>query len=167
MDSGADVGVNERLALPTLSINSLTCLDNNEHRTVIPAVAVARCDMRLACGQRTSTVVSAVREHVARHLPHAEVQFKAMMEPSRTLPDAPYAQAVLGAVGADALFEPAMGGSLPIAGLTDGLGLPCYGIQLANVDERNHAPNENFELRRFHAGIVTAARVVQAIARAD
>jgi acetylornithine deacetylase/succinyl-diaminopimelate desuccinylase-like protein len=104
---------------------------------------------------------------VARHLPHAEVQFKAMMEPSRTLPDAPYAQAVLGAVGADALFEPAMGGSLPIAGLTDGLGLPCYGIQLANVDERNHAPNENFELRRFHTGIVTAARVVQAIARAD
>ncbi|QUQ65164.1 M20/M25/M40 family metallo-hydrolase [Kutzneria sp. CA-103260] len=162
----ADGSVNERLAMPTLSINSLTCLDNNEHRTVIPAVAVARCDMRLACGQRTSTVVEAVRAHVARHLPQAEVQFKALMEPSRTLPDAPYAEAVLKAVGDNALFEPAMGGSLPIAGLTEGLGLPCYGIPLANVDERNHAPNENFELRRFHDGIVTAARVLLGIGRA-
>ncbi|GAA3437043.1 M20/M25/M40 family metallo-hydrolase [Kutzneria kofuensis] len=164
-------GVNERLAMPTFSINSLTCLDNDEHRTVIPAVAVARCDMRLACGQRTSTVVDAVQKHVARHLPHAEVRFKAMMEPSRTLPDAPFAKVVLDAVGAaagrPALFEPAMGGSLPIAGITDGLGLPCYGIQLANVDERNHAPNENFELRRFHAGIVTAARVLQGIGRSE
>ncbi|MEV6604623.1 hypothetical protein [Kutzneria sp. NPDC051319] len=44
--------------------------------------------------------------------------------------------------------------------------MPCYGIQLANVDERNHAPNENFELRRFHAGIRTAARVLQALGRA-
>ncbi|EWM19326.1 M20/M25/M40 family metallo-hydrolase [Kutzneria sp. 744] len=160
--------VNERLALPTFSVNSLTCLDNNEHRTVIPAVAVARCDMRLAGGQRTTTVVEAVRAHVNRHLPHAEVTVKALMEPSRTLPDAPFAQVVLDAVGADrpALFEPAMGGSLPIAGLTDGLGVPCYGIQLANVDERNHAPNENFELRRFHAGIRTAARVLQALGRA-
>jgi acetylornithine deacetylase/succinyl-diaminopimelate desuccinylase-like protein len=158
--------VNERLALPTFSINSLTCLDNNEHRTVIPAVAVARCDMRLACGQRTSTVIDAVRAHVARHLPHASVEFKALMEPSRTLPDAPYAEAVRYALGPNALFEPAMGGSLPIAGLTEGLGLPCYGVPLANVDERNHAPNENFELRRFHAGIVTAARVLTGIGRA-
>lgn len=161
-----EAGVNERLALPTFSINSLTCLDNNEHRTVIPAVAVARCDMRLACGQRTATVIEAVRAHVARHLPHAEVEFKAMMEPSRTLPDAPYAQAVLSALGDNALFEPAMGGSLPIAALTDGLGLPCFGIPLANVDERNHAPNENLELRRFHAGIVTAARVLTGVGRA-
>ncbi|MEV6226282.1 M20/M25/M40 family metallo-hydrolase [Saccharopolyspora shandongensis] len=167
MDACGDAGVNERLALPTFTINSLTCLDNQEHRSVIPSVAIARCDMRLACGQRTATVVDAVRKHVADRLPHAEVAFKAMMEPSRTLPDAPYAQAVLDAVSATAdkpaLFVPAMGGSLPIAGITDGLGLPCYGIPLANVDERNHAPNENFELARFHAGIVTAAAVLRRI----
>ncbi|WP_214416044.1 M20/M25/M40 family metallo-hydrolase [Sphaerisporangium fuscum] len=167
MDACGDAGVNERLALPTFTINSLTCLDDQDHRPVIPSVAIARCDIRLACGQRAAAVADAVRRHVAARLPRAEVVFKAMMEPSRTLPDAPYAQAVLDGVSATAdkpaLFAPAMGGSLPIAGITDGLGVPCYGIPLANVDERNHAPNENFELTRFHDGIVTAAAVLRSI----
>ncbi|WP_043840816.1 M20/M25/M40 family metallo-hydrolase [Amycolatopsis taiwanensis] len=164
-------GYNERLALPTFSINSLSCLDGDDHRTVIPAVAVARCDMRLACGQRVKTVQDAVRAHVQAHLPHAEVRFKVGMEPSRTLPDAPFAEAVVhgvgDAAGKPALLVPAQGGSLPIAALTDGLGLPCYGIPLANVDERNHAPNENLELRRFHEGIVTAASALLSIAGAQ
>ncbi|MGH3587590.1 MAG: M20/M25/M40 family metallo-hydrolase, partial [Pseudonocardia sp.] len=91
----ADATFNERLALPTFSINSLSCLDGDDHRTVIPAVAVARCDMRLACGQRVDEVREAVRAHVRSHLPHAEVRFKVGMEPSRTLPDAPFADAVV------------------------------------------------------------------------
>jgi acetylornithine deacetylase/succinyl-diaminopimelate desuccinylase-like protein len=41
--------------------------------------------------------------------------------------------------------------------------LPCYGIPLANVDENNHAPNENLELRRFHDGIVTAASILLSV----
>ncbi|MFI9450049.1 M20/M25/M40 family metallo-hydrolase [Amycolatopsis sp. NPDC052450] len=169
METGHRNDVNERLATPTFSINSLTCLDNGDHRTVIPSVAVARCDMRLACGQRSETVIDAVRAHVAKHLPHAELRFGATMEASRTLPDAPYADLVLRGVteahGKQALAVPALGGSLPIAALTDGLALPCYGIALANVDERNHAPNENFELHRFHQGIVTAAGVLSSIGR--
>lgn len=164
-----EASFNERLALPTFSVNSLSCLDGDDHRTVIPAVAVARCDMRLACGQRVDTVQDAVRRHVQERMPHAEVRFKVAMEASRTLPDAPYADAVVRGVaeaaGKPALVAPAHGGSLPIAALTDGLGLPCYGIPFANVDERNHAPNENLELRRFHDGIVTAAAVLQSVAR--
>jgi acetylornithine deacetylase/succinyl-diaminopimelate desuccinylase-like protein len=123
--------------------------------------------MRLACGQRAEAVREAVRDHVASHLPHAEVRFKAWMDPSRTQPDAPYAEAVVRGVGEaagrPALLAPAQGGSLPIAALTDGLGLPCYGIPLANVDENNHAPNENLELRRFHDGIVTAASILLSV----
>ncbi|WP_037065835.1 M20/M25/M40 family metallo-hydrolase [Pseudonocardia acaciae] len=171
MDAHPDgPGYNERLALPTFSINSLSCLDGDDHRTVIPSVAVARCDMRLACGQRVRTVQDAVRAHARARLPHAEVRFKVGMEPSRTLPDAPFAEAVARGVGEaagkPALLAPAQGGSLPIAALTDGLGLPCYGIPLANVDERNHAPNENFELRRFHDGIVTAASALLSVGKA-
>ncbi|WP_410598960.1 M20/M25/M40 family metallo-hydrolase [Amycolatopsis sp. lyj-90] len=169
MDAGHGQDINERLATPTFTINSLTCRDNDEHRTVIPSVAVARCDLRLACGQRSETVIDALRAHVEKHLPHAELRFGAIMEASRTLPDAPYADLVLRGVteahGKRALAVPALGGSLPIAALTDGLALPCYGIALANVDERNHAPNENFELERFHQGIVTAASVLTSVGR--
>ncbi|MGM7774522.1 M20/M25/M40 family metallo-hydrolase [Arthrobacter sp. KNU-44] len=164
-----EVGFNERLALPTFTINSLSCSDGDDHRSVIPSVAVARCDMRLACGQQVDTVLEAVRKHVDKHLPHAQLQFKATMAPSRTLPDAPFADAVVrgvsSAAGKPALLVPALGGSLPIAALSDGLGLPCYGIPLANVDEHNHGPNENFELYRFHEGIVTAASTLLSLGR--
>ncbi|HVX42501.1 MAG TPA: hypothetical protein VHC49_01375, partial [Mycobacteriales bacterium] len=134
-------------------------------RTVIPSVAVARCDIRLAGGQRSEPVIAALRDHVARHLPSAEVRItRGVMEASRTLPESPYTAAVLAGVreatGREPVLVPALGGSLPIAALSDGLGLPCYGVPLANVDEANHAPNENLEVRRFHEGIVTAASVL-------
>ncbi|WP_238607297.1 M20/M25/M40 family metallo-hydrolase [Amycolatopsis sp. Poz14] len=165
MDVPDGVGFNDRLALPTFSINSLSCLDEGDHRTVIPAVAVARCDIRTVGGQRASTVIEALRAHLAEHLPHAELHVPGgRMEASRTLPESPYtaviADAVSAAAGRPAVLVPAMGGSLPIAALSDGLGLPCYGIPLANVDEHNHGPNENFELARFHAGITAAANVL-------
>ena len=52
-----------------------------------------------------------------------------------------------------------------IATLGDGRDRPCYGIPLANVDESNHAPNENLELDRFRRGIVTAAAIQCEIAK--
>lgn len=168
LDVPAALGYPERLALPTLTVNSLSCEDGGDHRTVIPAVAVARCDARLVGGQRSATVIDALRAHLARHCPHAELRvLPGVMEASRTAPESAYTRpivdAVAAATGRRALLVPALGGSLPIAALSDGLGLPCYGVPLANVDERNHAPDENLELDRFHGGIVTAAAVLTAL----
>jgi acetylornithine deacetylase/succinyl-diaminopimelate desuccinylase-like protein len=89
------------------------------------------------------------------------------MEASRTPLDAPHTGVILdglsSAYGRPAVLVPALGGSLPIAALSDGLGLPCYGVPLANADERNHAPDENLELSRFHDGIVACASVLTAL----
>jgi acetylornithine deacetylase/succinyl-diaminopimelate desuccinylase-like protein len=89
------------------------------------------------------------------------------MEPSRTLPETPYTGAVIRGVRAgmeeEPLLTPAMGGSLPIAEFTDVLDIPCYGVPLANPDERNHAPNENMEVDRFIRGISAAAGVLLAL----
>ena len=60
MEPPAAPGYYERLAQPTFTINSLTCEDAGEHRTVIPSVAVANCDVRLVGVQRASQRV--VRE---------------------------------------------------------------------------------------------------------
>ena len=71
-DVPTDVGYFERLTIPTLSINSLTCDDNDEHRTVIPYLAIARCDARLADGQRSESVAAAIAAHVHRVAPDIE-----------------------------------------------------------------------------------------------
>ncbi|GAA0208065.1 M20/M25/M40 family metallo-hydrolase [Saccharothrix mutabilis subsp. mutabilis] len=168
MEPPADLGFYERLTGPTFTVNSLTCEDGGEHRTVIPNVAVAKCDMRLVGGQRVAEVSAAIGAHLARHAPDVEFVPGAAMEPSRTLPETPWTDAVLrGAregLGEEPLLVPALGGSLPIAAFTDELGVPCYGVPLANVDERNHAPNENLVLDWFRRGIVAAATVQHAIA---
>ena len=171
---GADVpdepqrlGYYERLTRPTFTINSLTCEDGGDHRTIIPNVAVAKCDMRLVGGQRAASVIAAIRRHVAEHDPGVELTFGSTMEPSRTLPESPYTDAVVrGArtgLDEEPLLIPMLGGSLPIAEFSDVLDVPCYGLPLANADERNHAPNENMEVERFLRGIRGAAGVLLAL----
>jgi acetylornithine deacetylase/succinyl-diaminopimelate desuccinylase-like protein len=167
MEPPAHLGYYQRLSQPTFTINSLTCEDAGEHRTVIPNVAVAKCDMRLVGGQRAADVMAAIERHVARHDPAAQVTFGAAMEPQRTLPETRYTEAVLrgarAGLGEEPLLTPALGGSLPIAEFSDVLGIPCYGIPLAGADERNHAPNENMEIGRFLRGICGAAGVLLAL----
>jgi acetylornithine deacetylase/succinyl-diaminopimelate desuccinylase-like protein len=167
MEPPADLGYYQRLNRPTFTINSLTCEDAGDHRTIIPNVAVAKCDMRLAGGQRTQDVIAAIRAHVAAHDPKIEVTFGAAMEPQRTLPEAPYTEAVIrgaqAGLGEVPLLTPALGGSLPIAEFAGALEVPCYGVPLANADERNHAPNENMEVDRFLRGIRGAAGVLLAL----
>jgi acetylornithine deacetylase/succinyl-diaminopimelate desuccinylase-like protein len=167
MEPPASLGYYQRLSRPTFTINSLTCEDAGEHRTIIPNVAVAKCDMRLVGGQRTADVMTAIRRHVAEHDPAVEVTFGAAMEPHRTLPETSYTEAVLRGARAgldeEPLLTPALGGSLPIAEFGDTLGIPCYGIPFANADERNHAPNENMEVGRFLRGICGAAGVLLAL----
>jgi acetylornithine deacetylase/succinyl-diaminopimelate desuccinylase-like protein len=46
------------------------------------------------------------------------------------------------------------------------LGLPTFGVPLANPDQTNHAPNENLEVERFVAGIKTAASVLASLGAA-
>lgn len=167
MEPPADLAYYQRLSRPTFTINSLTCEDAGEHRTIIPNVAVAKCDMRLVGGQRTADVMTAIRRHVEKHDPDVEVTFGAAMEPQRTLPETRYTDAVLrgarAGLGEEPLLTPALGGSLPIAEFSDALGVPCYGIPFANPDERNHAPNENMEVERFLRGISGAAGVLLAL----
>jgi acetylornithine deacetylase/succinyl-diaminopimelate desuccinylase-like protein len=167
MEPPAGLGYYERLSRPTFTINSLTCEDGYDHRTIIPNVAVAKCDMRLVGGQHATDVMDSIRRHVAMHDPTVDVTFGSSMEPQRTLPETPYTESVMrgarAGLGEDPLLTPALGGSLPIAQFSDALGIPCYGMPLANADERNHAPDENMEVDRFLRGISGAAGVLLAL----
>ncbi|MFC3452172.1 M20/M25/M40 family metallo-hydrolase [Amycolatopsis speibonae] len=168
MEPPADLGFHERLAVPTLTVNSLSCADSGDHRAVIPDVAIARCEARLVGGQTPDQVADAIRRHVAKYAPDVEFVRDAAMSPSTTLPETPYTATILQAIedgiGQRPLLVPSMGGSLPIAVLSDELSCPCYGVPLANVDEANHAPDENLDLDWFHRGIVAAASIQLALA---
>jgi len=167
LEPPAGIGYYQKLSRPTFTINSLTCEDAGEHRTIIPNVAVAKCDMRLVGGQRAADVKDAILRHVARHDPAVEVRFGATMAAQRTPVESPYTEAVMrgarAGLGEEPLLTPALGGSLPIAEFGETLGVPCYGIPFANPDERNHAPNENMEVDRFLRGICGAAGVLLAL----
>lgn len=168
LEPPAELGFHERLAAPTLTVNSLSCADSGDHRAVIPDVAIARCEARLVGGQTPDQVADAIRRHVAKYAPDVEFVTGAAMAPSTTLPETPYTATILQAVedglGERPLLVPALGGSLPIAVLSDDLSVPCYGVPLANVDEANHAPDENLDLDWFHRGIVAAATIQLALA---
>ncbi|ALO12748.1 peptidase M20 [Streptomyces venezuelae] len=168
MEPPAELGFHERLATPTLTVNSLSCEDSGDHRAVIPDVAVARCEARLVGGQTPEQVADAIRRHVAKYAPDVEFVPGAAMTPSTTLPETPYTATILQAVedgiGQRPLLVPMLGGSLPMAVLSDGLSCPCYGVPLANVDEANHAADENLDLDLFLGGVVTAATIQLALA---
>ena len=166
LDAPVQRGFAERLAAwPTLTINGLHGgYGGQGTQTVLPSQAVAKCDVRLVQAQRAADVYAKLEAHTRRHAPGVELVRQGSMEPSRTPLDsrftAPIRAGMAAAQGADPLLVPVLGGSLPLHVFTGVLGLPTFGIPLGNHDQANHAPDENFDLDRFHTGIKTAAAVL-------
>lgn len=153
---------------PTLTINGLHGgYGGDGSKTVLPAEAVAKCDIRLVEAMTPEQVLDCVRAHVARHAPDVEFVPMGGMLPSKTPMDEPLASAVIAAVtrghGTAPLLYPVVGGSLPDYVFTKILGLPAFVTPYANADEANHAPNENLEVALFHKGIRTGAALLAAL----
>jgi acetylornithine deacetylase/succinyl-diaminopimelate desuccinylase-like protein len=166
LDAPADRGYFERLMFhPTLTINGLHGGYGGEgSKTVLPAEAVAKCDIRLVEAMEPDAVFAAVEAHVARHAPEVQVVRQGAMAPSKTPMETPVAgvlrQAVLEARGAPVLEIPSMGGSLPDYVFTKILGVPAFVVPYGNADEANHAPNENLTIDCFMGGIRTGAAIL-------
>jgi acetylornithine deacetylase/succinyl-diaminopimelate desuccinylase-like protein len=166
----ASIGERE-MARPTLTINGLHGgYGGPRNKTVLPHRAIAKCDIRLVDGQDADTAWELVQRHVATHAPDVTATWHGAMHPSRTSMDDPHAPLVAAAIraatGRDPLHRPTMGGSLPMWVFTRTLGLPALLLPLGNVDEANHAPDENFELDRFYQGIAISAAILRALGRA-
>ena len=157
------------MARPTLNIAGFRSgYGGPGSKTVLPAEAVAKIDMRLVPNQRPDDVWEKVAAHVNRHAPGVEARRLGSMEPSTTPLDHPFADPVRRAVrrgfGRDPVDVPLLGGSLPDAVWTSTLGLPSFLVPYANPDEDNHAPNENIAVDRFYAGVRTAAALLAELA---
>lgn len=159
-----------RSAWPAFTINGLHGgYGGQGSKTVLPAEAFAKCDIRLVEAQTADEVWARLVAHVKEHAPGVEVVHQGSMDPSKTPLDSPFAEPIGRALarveGDQPLLLPAMGGSLPEYAFTKTLGIPCFGVPFGNPDEANHAPNENLEVERFHRGIKTGIAILEELGR--
>jgi acetylornithine deacetylase/succinyl-diaminopimelate desuccinylase-like protein len=142
-------------------------------KTIIPARAECRIDIRLVVDQKTGDIFEKVKRHAARVDPRVDVQGRGfgVMEASRTSPDHPAVGVVARAIKVARGIEPQInlsgGGSLPNAVWPHVLGVDHIGVPYANADENNHSPNENLSVDRYYDGIHVSAEVFHALAEAD
>ena len=142
-------------------------------KTVIPAQAHAKISFRLVFDQDPHKVRKAFREHrqgaAARRTARSSSTSTA---PGRAVAfdtSGPVFQKTQGALtdewGKEAAFVGG-GGSIPVTTLIkDKLGVDVVMVGFGLTDDRIHSPNEKYDLKSFHKGIRSWARILDALAR--
>ena len=139
-------------------------------KTVIPAMASAKVSFRLVFDQDPETVRTAFRAFVRERVPaDCTVEFTAYGSSRATVFDvtAPVFQKTRAALtaewGKDAAFI-GSGGSIPVTNeIVTKLGMPVVMAGFGLSDDRIHSPNEKYDLRSFHKGIRSWARILAAL----
>ncbi|GGE45360.1 M20/M25/M40 family metallo-hydrolase [Actibacterium pelagium] len=157
---------------PTCEVNGIWGGYTGEgFKTVLPSEAHAKISFRLVGTQDPHAIRKAFRDYVRSALPaDCEVSFSAhgaspAAQMSIELPAFEQARAAL----SDEWPKPAAyvgcGGSIPIAGyFKEYLETDAMLIGFGNDDDAIHSPNEKYDLRSFHKGIRSWARVLDALA---
>ncbi len=126
-------------------------------KTIIPSTATLKMDMRLVVDQDPDDIFKKVQQHVKKYAPDVQVKKLGQMRPSRTPVENKFVKTVYSAVeqatGLTPLIYPSLGGSLPDYVFTGILGIPSIMVPYANIDESNHAPNENLAIPLFIRGV--------------
>jgi acetylornithine deacetylase/succinyl-diaminopimelate desuccinylase-like protein len=156
---------------PTAEINGIVGGYTGEGaKTVLPAKASAKVSFRLVGDQDPVKVREAFRAFVKARLPvDCTVEF-ANFADSRALQlafDSPAlnkARAALQAEWGKTAVTVGAGGSIPIVGdFKSVLGMDSIMVGFALDDDRVHSPNEKFDLKSFHKGIRSWARILDAL----
>jgi len=141
-------------------------------KTVIPAMASAKVSFRLVFDQDPHAIRKAFREHVKARVP-ADGGVVAVALGGGPAPRAPTAAPASG-TARDALTaewgKPAVfiggGGSIPVTHqLKQSLGMDVVLAGFGLDDDRIHSPNEKYNLKSFHKGIRSWARILDALSR--
>ncbi|TAG10478.1 MAG: dipeptidase [Verrucomicrobia bacterium] len=148
-------------ARPTAEVNGLTSGYQGEgSKTVLPAEARVKLSFRLVPDQSPKEILAKVQNHLEWHCPPGvELEFIAGHDgkPYLTDPHSPFGIAAQQALRTSFQAEPVLireGGSIPIVQtFHDILGADSLLLGLALSDAQIHAPNENFPVENFEAGI--------------
>ena len=157
---------------PTAEVNGIWGGYTGEgFKTVIAAEASAKVSFRLVGKQDPEKVAQAFRKHVEERLPE---DCTATFHPHGRSPasqldyNMPQLRKAADALTAEWGTDAALiggGGSIPIVGnFKRQLGMDSLLIGFALADDAIHSPNEKYELRSFHKGTRSWARVLAALA---
>ena len=155
-------------ATPVINVNGLHGgYGGDGTKTVLPATAAAKLDIRLVPGQKPERVVGLIRAHLDRHgFADVEIsQAELPGLPSRVDPGDPWlrhcAAALEEAYGKAAVIKVSSGGSGPMHAFADVLGLPVAMLGISHADSRAHAPNENIRWQDVHRGSFALVRAIE------
>src|SRR4030095_2452631 len=137
---------------PTCTICGLTSgYQGPGSKTVLPARASAKGDVRLLPDETPEEVLRTLRAHLdAEGFADVKVAFLGGEAPARTDPDHPFVKLVVDAAtpvyGRPMTLVPMIGGSGPNHLFVHDLGLPVVTAGLGYPGTQAHAPNENFRI---------------------
>jgi acetylornithine deacetylase/succinyl-diaminopimelate desuccinylase-like protein len=169
--------------LPTLNINAMEAGGGvgGQGRTIIPASATARLDLRFVKNVDPARQFERLVAHVraqgytivdqepdaalrAAHPKMARITRVGGYPAGRTPMDSPIARAVSKAIadaaGGRIVRLPTLGGSAPFYLFSDVLKVPTIGLSLVNFDNNQHGPNENVRVQNVWDGIETMAAIL-------
>ncbi|HWC93661.1 MAG TPA: M20/M25/M40 family metallo-hydrolase [Pseudolabrys sp.] len=157
---------------PTAEINGVVGGYTGEGaKTVIPGEATAKVSFRLVGEQDPQKICDAFRAFVRARMPaDCKVDFAnfGLAPPLQLSFDNPAlgkARSVLAQEWGRKAVAIGAGGSIPIvADFKSVLGMDSLLVGFALDDDRVHSPNEKFDLKCFHKGIRSWARILDALA---
>jgi acetylornithine deacetylase/succinyl-diaminopimelate desuccinylase-like protein len=157
---------------PTAEINGIVGGYTGEGaKTVIPGEATAKVSFRLVGEQDPQKICDAFRAFVRARMPaDCKVEFTnfGLAPPLQLSFDNPAlgkARSVLAQEWGRKAVAVGAGGSIPIvADFKSVLGMDSLLVGFALDDDRVHSPNEKFDLKCFHKGIRSWARILDALA---
>lgn len=159
-------------ARPTAEVNGIGGGYQGEgSKTVLPAEAFVKLSFRLVPDQQPADIMEKVRAHLIAHCPPGvsiEVEIGHDGKPYVTDPHSPFGLAAQAALRESFGADPVLireGGSIPIVQtFREILGVDTLLLGLALADAQIHAPNENFPVANFEAGIRLNQALLQALA---
>jgi acetylornithine deacetylase/succinyl-diaminopimelate desuccinylase-like protein len=169
--------------LPTLNINAMEAGGGigGQGRTIIPATAAARLDLRFVKGVEPAKQFERLVAHVRKqgyfivdtdpdaaireaHGSIARVARIGGYPAGRTSMDVPVARAITKAVadaaGGQIVRLPTIGGSAPFYLFSDVLKVPTIGFSIVNFDNNQHGANENLRIQNLWDGIESMAAIL-------
>jgi acetylornithine deacetylase/succinyl-diaminopimelate desuccinylase-like protein len=156
---------------PTCDVNGIIGgYTNKGSKTVLPAQASAKFSFRLVGTQDPEKIVASFRDFVRAHLP-ADCRADFISHGASGALQLPFESTALAraraALREEWDKEPVLvgcGGSIPIVGsFKRDLGMDSLMIGFALEDDRIHSPNEKYDLKSFHKGARSWARVLMAL----